>query len=111
MEKETLEEAAESWVYNKPESNYHAFIAGANWQAERISLMEIELNHTKTLLESCEKALEDRDKKAERMYSDYDILKAFRQGQLNMEYSDIFGFESTLSEEVWFERFKKIKKK
>jgi hypothetical protein len=42
---------------------------GAKWQAERIGLMEIELRHTKTLLASCEKALEDRDKQAERMYS------------------------------------------
>lgn len=41
----------------------------AEWQPERISLMEIELNHTKTLLESCEKALEDRDKKADKMDS------------------------------------------
>ena len=33
---ETLEEAAKSWVYDKPESNYHAFIAGAKRQQERM---------------------------------------------------------------------------
>jgi hypothetical protein len=31
--------------------------------SKRIGLMEIELNHTKRLLASCEKALEDRDNK------------------------------------------------
>jgi len=57
-----------------------AFNNGANWQAERIALMEIELNHTKTLLASCEKALEDRDKKAERMYSEEELLQALNLG-------------------------------
>jgi hypothetical protein len=67
---ETLEEAAEKFVNNTRYRNYKVlFIEGAKWQAERIGLMEIELNHTKTLLASCEKALEDRDKQAERMYS------------------------------------------
>ena len=87
MEKETLEEAAENYGWRiktnsfsdrvkaneLSESAKQDFIAGATWQAERISLMEIELNHTKTLLESCEKALEDRDKKAQRMYSEDDV--------------------------------------
>jgi hypothetical protein len=36
--------------------------------AKRIGLMEIELNHTKRLLASCEKALEDRDNKSEVIY-------------------------------------------
>jgi hypothetical protein len=57
------------------ENRNHNFIAGAKWQAERIGLMEIELRHTKTLLASCEKSLEDRDNKAKRMYNDLDILK------------------------------------
>jgi len=76
MEKETLEEAADLWATDTknvhPADSFIAkqsFIKGAKWQAERIGLMEIELNHTKTLLTSCEKALEDRDKQAERMYS------------------------------------------
>lgn len=56
------------------------FIKGVKYQAERISLMEIELNHTKTLLESCEKALEDRDKKAEKMYSEEEMLQALNIG-------------------------------
>ena len=77
-QEETIEKIAEN------ESEYLAdwedkdmykrgFVDGANWKAQRISLMKIELNHAKTLLESCEKALEDRDKKAQRMYSEDDV--------------------------------------
>ena len=83
---EETQEAAELYAepYRCPASNENeyckhdiisAFNNGAKWQAERISLMEIELNHTKTLLESCEKALEDRDKQAERMYSEEEVIK------------------------------------
>jgi hypothetical protein len=39
----------------------------------RIGLMEIELNHTKTLLASCEKALENRDNQAKKMYSEEEV--------------------------------------
>jgi hypothetical protein len=42
---------------------------------ERISLMEIELNHTKTLLASCEKALEDSFKKQDKKrYSEEEVI-------------------------------------
>jgi hypothetical protein len=77
MDKETLEEVLPKNSNGKYSRNEieKAFELGAKWQAERISLMEIELNHIKTLLESCEKALEDRDKQAERMYSDIDELR------------------------------------
>jgi hypothetical protein len=61
------------------------WIAGAKYQAERIGLMEIELNHTKTLLASCEKALENRDKKAERMYSESDMLQALSLGFISTD--------------------------
>jgi polyhydroxyalkanoate synthesis regulator phasin len=37
--------------------------------------MKIELNHTKKLLASCEQALENRDKKAERMYSEEEVTE------------------------------------
>lgn len=36
MKNETLGEAAKFWVCNKPESNYHAFLAGAKYQSERM---------------------------------------------------------------------------
>jgi hypothetical protein len=44
---------------------------------------------------------------AERMYSEEDLKQAFRDGQSNMHYSDIFGLDSSLTEQQWFENFKK----
>jgi hypothetical protein len=79
MKQETLEEAAGKYAGKYALSIRHirhiGFEDGAKWQAERIGLMEIELKHTKTLLESCEKALEDRDNKIERMYSEEEVIE------------------------------------
>jgi hypothetical protein len=105
--KETLEEASKRAVKSGLFKDETLFIAGAKWQQERMGLMEIELRHTKTLLTSCEKALEDRDKQAERMYSEEDLRQAFRDGQSNMHYSDNFGLDSSLTEQQWFKQFKK----
>jgi hypothetical protein len=44
---------------------------------------------------------------AERMYSEEDLREAFRQGQDNMDYSEIYGWDSKLTEQEWFEQFKK----
>jgi hypothetical protein len=44
---------------------------------------------------------------AERMYSEEDLREAFRQGQDNMDYSDTYGWYSKLTEQEWFEQFKK----
>jgi hypothetical protein len=100
---ETLEEAAVKYKDLKlPDDLYDGFIEGAKWQAERMGLMEIELRHTKTLLASCEKALEDRDKQAERMYSEEEVeslLHRFMQSQ----HPDWHGYSTT----KWFEQFKK----
>jgi hypothetical protein len=83
----------------------------------RIGLMEIELNHTKTLLASCEKALENRDNQAERMYSKEDMQSAIQFGKdIRSEKSfinDNFGspfidYEDSTTEIIkWFEQFKK----
>jgi hypothetical protein len=106
MNKETLEEAADNWV-RKPVigTKRESFIAGAKWQADRMGLMEIELNHTKTLLASCEQALEDRDKKAERMYSEEEVIELLnkREDCIN-QTSSILDYTST---KEWFEQFKK----
>lgn len=115
MTKETLEEAAKNkypientgamFMPNRHEvSNIfrqEGFIDGANWQAERISLMEIELNHTKTLLESCEKALEDRDKKADTMYSEEDMREAFNVARHVGRENIAYEFDE------WFNKHKK----
>ena len=43
----------------------------------------------------------------ERLYSEEDLKEAFRQGQDNMDYSEMFGWDSKLTEQQWFEQFKK----
>ena len=119
---ETLEEAAE--LYEKTRVAHDELYIKSNdiedlkasyyykgrrdecikWQAERMGLMEIELRHTKTLLASCEKALEDRDKQAERMYSEEDIINALHSVELkdNKDYTKIYeGMKD------WFEQHKK----
>jgi hypothetical protein len=106
--KETLEEAAENYgkdIGNKDGTAQFDFIRGAKWQAERMGLMEIELRHTKTFLASCEKALEDRDKQAERMYSEEDLKHAFFSGcQSERQIKPRIACW-----EEWFEQFKKNK--
>jgi hypothetical protein len=118
MEKETIEEALNSEiklvhdvVRNKDfDLGFQTGgIFGAKWQAERMGLMEIELNHTKTLLASCEKALEDRDKQAERMYSEEDMIN-FANFKINnlMKHVDKTGFYLGTNKvlEIWKEEFK-----
>jgi hypothetical protein len=107
---ETLEEAAFRLYpiniiidYDTNEEIRNIWIEGAKWQAERMGLMEIELRHTKTLLASCEKALEDRDKQAERMYSEEDVKEAFFSGcQSERQIKP-----RIKCWEQWFEQFKK----
>lgn len=43
----------------------------------------------------------------ERMYSEEDLKEAFRQGMENMDYSEIHGWSSKLTEQEWFQDFKK----
>jgi hypothetical protein len=67
----------------------------------RIGLMEIELNHTKTLLASCEKALENRDNQAKRMYSEEEVKQIIEATLI--EYSDYVLADIP----EWLEQFKK----
>ena len=41
------------------------------------------------------------------MYSEENLREAFRQGMENMDYSEMYGFDSKLTEQEWFEQFKK----
>jgi hypothetical protein len=43
------------------------------------------------------------------MYSEEDLREAFRQGQDNMDYSEMYGWSSKLTEQDWFEQFSKLK--
>jgi hypothetical protein len=53
------------------------------------------------------KATELLHKEQARMYSEEDLREAFRQGMENMDYSEMYGFDSKLTEQEWFEQFKK----
>lgn len=82
--KETAEEAAKNYAHNyfeMQETNHYkslkqGFEAGAKWQQEHYGLMEIELRHTKALLASCEKALEEIDKQQKRSYSEKNMRES-----------------------------------
>ena len=41
------------------------------------------------------------------LYSEEDLREAFRQGEQNISYSEIYGLDSKLTEQEWFEKFKK----
>jgi hypothetical protein len=72
----------------------------------RIGLMEIELNHIKTLLASCEKALENRDNQAKRMYSEEEVRNIIFK--FSSDFDTKRNIEITLEEQKqWFEQFKK----
>jgi hypothetical protein len=84
-------------------------VKGAEWQAEKdiieIGILEIELKHTKILLESCEKALEERDEQAKRMYSEEEVKQAYTEGGFaQLRYIDGLPY---IDRDKWFEQFKK----
>lgn len=88
MKKEqTIEQASEYYAHNyfdmHETNNYQAlkqgFINGAKWQ----------------------------QKQDENLYSEEDLREAFRQGELNINYSEMYGLDSELTEQQWFEQFKK----
>jgi hypothetical protein len=112
---ETFEEAAERYVKDSSHELYElrkqCFIDGLKLQAQRIGLMEIELNHTKTLLASCEKALENRDNQAERMYSEEELRKAIDMARETLEYDEQHGWYNTMSEDEIIQSLKQFKKK
>ena len=43
----------------------------------------------------------------QKLYSEEDLREAFRQGEQNINYSEIYGLDSKLTEQEWCEKFKK----
>ena len=43
----------------------------------------------------------------EKLYNEEDLREAFRQGEQNINYSEIYGLDSKLTEQEWFEKLKK----
>ena len=86
QKQETVKEAAEKFYPPKttdlicsPKLVRDSFIAGAKWQQKQ-----------------------DKNR-----YSEEDLREAFRQGEQNISYSETYGLDSELTEQQWFEQFKK----
>ena len=83
---------------------------GAKWQAEKdrldVGLLQIELNHTKTLLASCEKALEDRDNQTKKMYSEEETYRILHSLMMEIQLNGLLIDDDT-DLKNWFEQFKK----
>jgi hypothetical protein len=62
-------------------------------------LMEIELNHTKILVYSCERALEERNEQIKRMYSEEEVKDLILK--FNNDKPGIYDASE------WFEQYKK----
>jgi hypothetical protein len=75
---ETLEEATVRIVGSGLYNSTTLFKLGAKWQQEQ----------------------------AKNKYSEEDLRQAFLDGEENMDYSDIHGWSSKLTQQQWFERFK-----
>ncbi len=114
MIQETIEDAAELFADDEPNCDYEAgiktgkyqgFIAGSKRQQEHYGLMEIELSHTKRLLASCGKALEDRDKRQERMYSEEEVITLLQKYRYDLSSGKTPNLGDTTG--FWFEEFKK----
>jgi hypothetical protein len=111
MEKETLEEAKIDSIFNEANVRF----------SETLDKLSDNSLKRETLEEAAERLWNDPSKQltsknsfiagakwqAERMYSEEDLREAFRQGQDNMDYSDTYGWDSKLTEQGWFEQFKK----
>jgi hypothetical protein len=90
-----IEEAATNYSNKKHSSKdliadeawYEAWLGfrnGAKWEQEQYELLLIELNHTKTLLASCEKALDDSFEKQERICNS-EVIQRIRASKSDAE--------------------------
>ena len=48
-----------------------------------------------------------QQKQDKKLYNEEDLREAFRQGEQNINYSEIYGLDSKLTEQEWFEKLKK----
>ena len=68
-------------------------------------------NDTKTqanrMLKCVEFGAKWQQEQDKNLYSEEDLREAFRQGEQNINYSEIYGLDSKLTEQEWFEQFKK----
>jgi len=51
--------------------------------------------------------IEGAERQSEKMYSKEDLTQAFKDGENNMKYSEMDGWFRKLTEQQWFQQFKK----
>ena len=59
------------------------------------------------LLKGAKLGSEWQQEQNKNLYSEEDLREAFRQGEQNISYSETYGLDSKLTEQEWFEKFKK----
>ena len=95
------------WVYNNKEN----IVEQITSKTQLIFVLEENKeNQTfkKIILTTNQDLIKDGVKwQQERMYSEEDLRQAFRDGQENINYSEIYGLDSKLTEQEWFEKLKK----
>ena len=89
---ETLEEAAKNYIENTMKFSFN--FLETKTQANR-------------MLKCVEFGAKWQQEQDEKLYNEEDLREAFRQGEQNINYSEIYGLDSKLTEQEWFEKFKK----
>ena len=100
------------WQQKQEQSNenswFNEYQEVENYIIKRIGnkFLEATPDKYKTASEATIALLESNWKK-EKSYSEEDLREAFRQGEQNISYSETYGLDSELTEQQWFEQFKK----
>lgn len=101
------------WQQKQEQSNenswFNEYQEVENYIIKRIGnkFLEATPDKYKTASEATIALLESNWQK-EKSYSEEDLREAFRQGEQNISYSEIYGLDSELTEQQWFEKFYKI---
>ena len=94
---------------NNENSWFNEYQEVENYIIERIGdkFLKATPDKYKTASEATIALLEDNWEQDKKLYNEEDLREAFRQGEQNINYSEIYGLDSKLTEQEWFEKFKK----
>ena len=98
QKKDTLEQVAERIVLETYNEAFSKFPRGGKVSNEAL---------TDSLVLFFRLGSEWQQKQDKKLYNEEDLREAFRQGEQNINYSEIYGLDSKLTEQEWFEQFKK----
>ena len=97
-QKDTLEQVAERIVLETYNEAFSKFPRGGKVSNEAL---------TDSLVLFFRLGSEWQQEQNKNLYSEEDLREAFRQGEQNISYSETYGLDSKLTEQEWFEQFKK----